>query len=344
MKLLYITNVDMSKINGATKHIRGFIKGMRSNNIEIVHIHPLMYSFNPKVKFLQLFYFNIISFLALLRHITKVDFIYLRLSPFIITPFIGKIFSKPILVELNGAIDIEAESIFSLNCIKLTILRIYVRLSFILTDRIITVSSNLKNYLIDRFTIRSNKIIPIQNSGEINCAAYIKREFTYKGLIAISDNPWFNIKELLALKDELSKSNICLDIFMGTHGGNEIEDSNLLLNKEIDFKQYDWGLLHNDDKFIKLREVVSPIKYFSYLSHAIPALVPKYSSVAELTSKNNTGWVYRKKEDLPGIIMSIYDDEEKWQLKCSDAYNLIKNKMNWKEQTKKILKRVNFER
>jgi glycosyltransferase involved in cell wall biosynthesis len=174
MRVLYITTVDINGKAGNSTHVREFIK-LFSQYCSLLTIlsptsKPLFVADNLSYK--KIISFNIpylrtplfftygffAGFYYLLTN--KCDLIYERNHTFGTGCLLGKIFSIPCVVEVNGWTpeEFEYKGDFLATVIKKTESN-----TFSLATRLITVTSNLKALIVNEYGIAENKITVVEN-------------------------------------------------------------------------------------------------------------------------------------------------------------------------------------
>lgn len=342
MRILYITNVNMKRINGATEHIKGFIYGVRQNNGNIKHIHPLLYGIEENNKIVQLILFNVYSIIAFLKNKKKCDIVYIRYSPFLILPLFNKFTDRKIILELNGAIDIEADMIFRKGFLVQAMMKFILFFCIAASDYTVTITNDLKKYYCKHFKIKSEKCLVQENAGYVNrLPDDVRTEFSRMGIITLSDNKWFDIEMIKRLKDELKEHNIVLEVYLSTADEERYKDTGFMLNKEFRCGNYDWGLLvYNEEAKRILKYGISPIKFFTYINCLIPVLSPSVSMIDKYINNYDTGVIYGELQDYKEIIktiLSVYKDKQEWIVMQESCREMILNSYNWTANAGKVM-------
>ncbi|PIP13000.1 MAG: hypothetical protein COX48_05575 [bacterium (Candidatus Stahlbacteria) CG23_combo_of_CG06-09_8_20_14_all_34_7] len=329
--ILYITNVNMNKINGATEHINGFVAGAKKQNVDITllsidGIKILGKSLLFYSKLQQLIFMNIYSAFIVYKRRKETDLVYIRYSPFIILPIIiSQLLKIKSAIELNGNIDRETLELFRPVMPVRLINSISLFIAFLLIDKVIVVTEGLKKYYLKYYPVSRGKIKVFSNAG-VSGLTKRQKGLLRKGLYVSSEIIWSSFNEINQLKIHLEQRKILLEI-MG-------EDK--VSRKKFEGGNYDFGILMFNEIRLRLKGGFSPIKYFSYLSYGIPVITPDYSDINKITEDERVGLVYKRKSEIIQKILSLYQMKD-YEEMSDRAYNLIQNKYNWKNNAKEIL-------
>lgn len=324
MKILYITNVDMSGINGATEHIKGSMLGFRLNgaDVEIYDLKRMksetdMFKLNSKI--LQIIIFNISAGIHALN--SDADAVYIRFAPMILIPAVAaRLKRKKVVLEVNGNVDVEVKELFALHATARVIISIFTMFSFLAAERIVTVTNLLAAYYNAKYPTVRGKISVFQNAGY---SGLKKREPGYykKGVFLATRAEWAGMRYAENLQKELIRKGVELEIWNGNkfNGGN-----------------YDFGLIvYNANTPVK-KYGFSPIKFFTYLSYGIPVIVPDIPEINSLTLKHNAGIVYHDDNSILKSIMLLYSDKN-YEDMSENAYQMIQSTYNWEDTSKRML-------
>ena len=327
-RILYITNVDMNNINGATEHINGFIAGIKSLNMEIKllsldKIFLMKKEINKYNKFVQIILLNLLSAVEVIN--SSAEVIYIRYAAFTVLPLVAaKIRGKLIVLELNGSADTEIKELFNPNVLMRIIIAFINSFMFGLSNKIVVVTEQLKKHYESRYPFSRGKIIVSSNCG-FATREKRKQGYSKRGIYLATRNEWGGFKEANRISRTLKEHGIELEIWN---------------KKEFTGGDYDFGLLIYNNSTRVTKYGFSPIKYFTYLSYGIPAIVPNYPDINKITEENEVGLVYYTKKEIIGKILSLYEAEN-YEEMSGRAYNLIQSKYNWQNNAREIMKWIN---
>lgn len=334
MNILYITNVDLTKSNGARIHIEGFTEGAASNgaNCRILSKDKIfLFSKNISVypKLIQIILFNIISSSEVLSTSSKFEDVYVRYAPFVFLPVItAKIFGKRVFLEFNGNLDWEIIELFSAGPLLRVIMSLFTFLSSLMADGIVCVTEGIKDYYMKYYPSFRGKTVVFPNGGfkgRKKKSPGLKR----RGVYAASDLFWSAKEDAQMLKEKLAVYGIELDIIMSSQEEGSLESL-------MDY-DYDFGLVVFNEKSRKLKNGVCPIKYFTYLSCGIPVITPDIPDINSITRENGVGFVYRVNRHISEEILKIYSSSN-YEEMSQKAYDLVQREYNWENITEGILK------
>ncbi len=337
-KYLFLTNVNLKKISGASEHVKGFLYGLKMNNIKYIYLSldkiiilkkPLYYY--PKL--LQIFFYHLYSLFYIFYFHREYNILYIRYSPLVFLQIIlGKVSNKKIILEVNGEFKSEIDLLFNIPDSILLFLNFLYKYSLKNAYKIITVSNGIKEGINKNYRIKKNKIIIVPNGAYKNTVK-IRNEFSNKGVCIFSNVSWYSIDDIIDLKNKLLNKKINMDIYFSEQ---TTKYRDIVISGKL-FKggDYDWGLLiYNSTKSKNIINAgVRPIKYFTYLSYGIPVIIPNISDINIITLENNVGYIYYtfKEETIINTIVKLYEDKEKWIEMQKNAYKIIREKYNWEK-------------
>lgn len=335
MKILYISNIDTTKTNGAVKHINAFAMEMKARKFEVKQFH---YEFNKKNSISNfLFYIDSMNFIF--RYYREIDIIYIRYFPLcFLQIIIGRLLNKHVFIEYNSVIEEEVKEIFPKVEKLANIIKLFSKYSAKLSTGIIVLSQGIGEYISETYKIKMEKIHISSNGGNI-LDLQEKRQIGNKGVIAINDIGWYKVDDIIDIKKLLIKHGIFLDIYLATDKedryGNEI-----ICNSSIDFQNYDWGLVLNDKEKGKNRYKygIRPIKYFEYLSYGLPVIIPDIRDINAITKEHNVGIVFRNDDSksIVDAVIRMYDEDGLLYSMSNNALKLVKNKYSWEKLVSEI--------
>lgn len=331
MRILYITSVGLDENYGATKHIKMFIKSCQKISHDVI-----LLSFDFKKRnLLNNFLFVIKSFIISIKNLKKINIVYIRYFPFsFIFCYLFKLFNKKVIVEYNAVIEYERKLNNKKN-FKFFVNKLLSFLSAKSSNKIITLSDGIKNYISKKYKIREKNIFVSSNGSEIKKA--FNKPITYKGLMAYTDVPWYNTEENIRLKDKLKSIGIELHLYIAKPL-KRYETDNIFYNALIDYSNYDFGLYINDPILGVNKKIfgVRPIKLFEYMSNSLFVIVSNIPDINKIVIENKVGLVFNNYDEILELLEKVYLNKETIIDMQRNANNLIKNKYNWLNLTKEI--------
>ena len=152
IELIVLNTPDKSKVTNLTKEVK-------------IREVPLT---QYKIPFLRGLWYEIYLTLYILTSSEKIDIIYSRLRPFSISEYLIKFLKKiPVIVEVNGLLteeiimEIHAPSFF--NPILSRIVSFFEKRALSASNKIISVTSDIKNRLQEAYNLPKDKIVIIEN-------------------------------------------------------------------------------------------------------------------------------------------------------------------------------------
>ena len=177
MKIFYICYEDLSIQAAWTTHVKEVVENLHNLDNKIFLFYPnigkLKTAFDFKkisiptlrIKILGEYFFYILLFFYLLLYQLKekADVIYLReMSCCLSVALISKIFSVPLVLEVNGAI-LKERKFAGESKAKIAIFKQLQWLNLLFCHKIVIVAGYLKSYLLENYRINAGKITIIEN-------------------------------------------------------------------------------------------------------------------------------------------------------------------------------------
>jgi len=108
--------------------------------------------------------FDIISFFILIKNVltNRPDYIYFRETSSLIPLIISKLFSIPLIIEINGWVLSELRQT-GYSKWKLSYIRFIQRINYVQATRLIPVSEGLKKLVLKNYPVKSSDIFPVSN-------------------------------------------------------------------------------------------------------------------------------------------------------------------------------------
>lgn len=234
------------------------------------------------------------------------------------------------------------------------------------SDKVITVSPEFVNQIVDRTKINSNKIHLVPNTvrkdfyenylEEKSILEKYKSTFTllYLGDTNVRRGLLTAIEAIKLLQEKIE--NIKL-VIVGTNTTDFIlkqKVDELELQNFVDFEG--WQDVSLFPSYILASDVcISPLyrsvqhdvayanKIFQYMSFAKPLLVSNAKAQKKLVEENNTGKVHKEKDaqDFADKILEFFENPKKMKEMGENGKKFIENTFSWEHTSKELLKLYN---
>ena len=176
MRIFYFCFEGFSKLGNINNHIRETVSWLAKFGHEVHFFNPKITTpkFDAKVNIhlipiinrplLNWISFDIISFLILLKNVltNRPDYIYFRETSSLIPFIISKIFSIPLIIEINGWVLSELRQTGYPKW-KLFYIRFIQRINYVYATRLIPVSEGLKKLVLKNYPVKPSNIFPVSN-------------------------------------------------------------------------------------------------------------------------------------------------------------------------------------
>jgi len=371
-KIFYFCYEGFSKLGNINNHIRETVSWLAKFGHEVhffnpkitkpefdakvnVHLIPII-----KLPLLSWISFDIISFFILIKNVlrNRPDYIYFRETSSLIPLFISKLFSIPLIIEINGWVLSELRQT-GYSKWKLSYIRFIQRINYGYATRLIPVSKGLKILILEHYPAKSSNIFPVSNGtnpekfkpisliearkqinlpDDVPIVGFIGSCYSYHGVqhlikaaqLVLQEKP--EIKFIIAGDGaqrqewiELTKSLHISNSFQFP-GAISFDKAPLYINS-YDICIAPWDIeLYN-------KTAGSPMKLFDYLACGKPVIASPVYGVYEIVKKYNCGAVV---------------DVKNSKLFSKTLLNLIANPQNREEMGKRgreaVLKHFTWEK
>lgn len=97
---------------------------------------------------------------------------------------------------------------------------------------------------------------------------------------------------------------------------------------------------HDNSDYIKY---TIPNKIFDYMAHSLPVIVSSAKPLKRIVEETDCGYVYEacNSKSLAECIEYVLNNKQELILKAQNGYNAVKNKYNWENDSKVMLKKFN---
>lgn len=380
-KIFYFSYEGFSKLGKINNHIRETVSWMSKLGHKVHFFNPKITkpSFEKNVKVhlipvinLSLFkwlLFDIFSFfyLAIEYFKTKPNVIYYRESSSLTPLIFSKLFSIPLIVEINGWVLAELQQI-NYSKWKLSYIKFIQKLNYKYADRLIPVSNGLKKLITDNYHLEEKKIIPISNGTNpdkfkpiptdiVRNKINLPKDKKIVGFIGSCYN-YHGVQHLINAAEQLMQKREDTLFVIAGDGLNRKDWIQLTLDKKIDryflfpgrvdFELAPYYINSYDicvapwDLDLYGETVGSPMKIFDYLSCGKPVIASPINGIEEIKGNNNSLILIdsRDTEIFSKVLDELLSQSNLEKLSIN-ARDHILNNFTWEITTKKILEVIN---
>lgn len=262
----------------------------------------------------------------------KIDIIYSRSFNCALEAYLHKLFSVPLVLEINGLVDEEREQIAGrkTGCLKKNAFALSARASFAYPEKIITVTEKLKAALVEKYGVDERKIHVVPNGVDTDLFRPMdmlecRRKLGLPAdasIVCFVGNlaPWQGVDLLIkAFSSVMEKHEKTLLLIVGD--GKERKRLETLSKKlKIDYSVRFVGAVRHEDvptyigsgnicvaTFTTVRNAkigLSPLKIYEYLACAKPVITSDIQGIREIIENSNAG-ILTAPEDVDGISNAI---------------------------------------
>lgn len=200
MKIFYICYENLSLQRAATTHIKEVTEHLEKFGNDVILFAPntgrykskttvhTVYIPTLKVRFIKEYIYYVCLFFYLFAYQIrlKADIFYVREMGLSITPaLVGFLLRVPHILEINGLVSIDFKGMGS-HRVKPKIFEFFQYINFILADKVVSVSKNIKSEL-QRMHKNTHKIIVVENGVNTDLFYPKDREETRRSLMLNQD-------------------------------------------------------------------------------------------------------------------------------------------------------------
>ncbi len=357
MNILMISKIDISRPNGETEHFLGLAKGFAKSghNVTILLPEPSSKTETSEIqhryiKATRCKYKSIIFQLLLIFYLPffllshKIDIIYIRQGPFLVLPSIlSRLLGYRTITEINGLLQEDMKIIHNPPEVVLRVSEICERLSYYFSNKIISVTLPLKNFIKKKYKIKDNKIIVISNGVDYEYYHIKKKKHTKFNVLFMGGSAkWQGLDILLKAIDFINEMNIPVNFIIITdipiHKKNTESYVNMDRKSILDILSFTDIAIAPYTSFRNNISGISPIKIYTYLSAGIPVIISDIGEISRGIESSNAG--YSIKSDNPELlakkIQYVYNNRNRIVNMSGNASGLAK-KYDWKIIASKII-------
>jgi glycosyltransferase involved in cell wall biosynthesis len=286
----------------------------------------------------------------------KPDYIYSRANLIFVMPAIlAKMYKIPSIVEVNGTIEEELIDIFVKRfrniLIKVGIFRSLEKFNYKISSKIITVTPELKEYIVNKFKIDAGKIFVVENGVDANLfKPEPKNNNKVIGFVGGIQN-WqglsYVIKALPAIINKFPEARLVLIGDGPDKASFEKLVKKLGLEKHVDFigavdHELTPGYINSFNicvaYYTKDRDgITSPFKIYEYLSSGKPTIVSNIKGVGDRFSKITVVIEPENSTIFAEKVINLLNDEAEQDRLSKAGREFILDGHSWHDVAKKTL-------
>ena len=387
MRLCCLAFLDFQKNDAVKSHVwyvyRAFADSEKVSECKLISIgtgkldHNDQFNVGTTLLFLDLrtffirflFYGVLIPFRLSLQNLSKFNLIYIRYSPFFVFLLVYlRLFSKSkIIIEINGIFNNEYNVNNLYTKTVLYINNLIERVSYKLSDQVISVTPEIKSYIIKNFAVGENKIFVAPNGVNVEdhhvdheAKKYLRQKF------GVSENSivfgfignfagWQGIDLAISGFEEANIPNSFLVLigdgpdlkkykqFVGQNklGDRVIFTGQVPISESAKYiSMFDIGLLLKKP----MESGYSPLKLYSYLACSVPVVATNLDSFMFINDKG-LGWLsFSTTASISSVFKKValeFFEESDFFAKRKDlCRDYVKSNHDWKIIVETILTRL----
>ncbi|HCL00654.1 MAG TPA: hypothetical protein DHW42_11195 [Candidatus Marinimicrobia bacterium] len=378
-KIFYFCYEGFSKLGNINNHIRETVSWMVKFGHEVHFFNPKITSpeFDAKVDIhlipiinlplLNWISFDILSFFILLKNVfrNRPDYIYFRETSSLIPLIISKLFSIPLIIEINGWVLSELRQT-GYSKWKLFYIRFIQRINYVQATRLIPVSEGLKKLVLKHYPIKSSNIFPISNGTnpekfkpipqkyarkitglpeDIQIVGFIGSCYSYHGVqylikaakLVLQEKP----KTKFVIAGDGAQREEWIDLTKSLHISNSFQfpgaipfDKAPVYINSFDICVAPWDVE-------KLKCVgLSPMKLFDYLGCSKPVVASPVYGVYEILKKYNCGAVLdvKNSELFSKTLLNLLENSQNREEMGKRGRDIVLKHFTWEKTSQNIEK------
>jgi glycosyltransferase involved in cell wall biosynthesis len=343
--IAYLAIIDIAAESAETRHVFEmcenwkrlghmvtlFVPDARGEPSEEVSIRMVkMETFRLKTGFLLTLVFNVMVVFHLLKQFSKkrIDVVYTRQAMFEFIPlFFLKRLGVRYIAEVNG-IDSEQKRLYRMAEWKIRLTECLHGICYGLTDSIVTVTDEIREYLSDRYPGTREKTYVVPNGANVEVSIPIPKEdacleldlnplYTYVVFVG-SLKKWHGVENAILLVEKLNRHNRDRSIRLIVVGEGPEEENlrNMVSRKGLDREVMFEGKVTHSRVFYYIgaatvclalfdrerndRTGLSPLKIFEYMACGRPVVATDVGNVRSIIERHKCGLIVE-----PGNIDSM---------------------------------------
>ena len=382
MNIFYLTFIDLEAEDASTRHTFEICENLQRFSHKVTLFAPdigrlkrkteirIVRVWMPKIPIVGflLYYLFLLPIIFFFSFRFKPELIYSRYYPLeiIVTYFLKRIFRLKYIVEVNGAY-MEEMKLAGKSKWKIKFFTLFEHLLFRLPDRIITVTSKIKEYLIRKYKLNPNKIEVISNGTNVGifrpmsmtkCKEMLNlnNEMRYICYVGSLQQPWHGIEYgIRAMSKILSKIGNVKLLIVGDGAlrkslqmkARELSlEKKVIFTGKVPFERVPFYINASEvciAPFIKdIHEIsgFSPLKLFDYMACGKPIVTVVMGELKEFIGKYNIGLVVSPEnaDELAKAIIRLINDRNLQQIFGKNGRKVAVEEFSWPGIARKVEK------
>ncbi|MBU4445201.1 glycosyltransferase family 4 protein, partial [bacterium] len=377
--LFYFCFEGFSKLGDINNHICETVSWLAKFGHEVHFFNPKITSpeFDAKVNIhlvpiihfplLNWVSFDIISFFVLIKIVLKnrPDYIYFRETSSLVPLFISKLFSIPLIIEINGWVLSELRQT-RYSKWKLFYVRLIQRINYVQATRLIPVSEGLKKLVLKHYPVKSSNIFPVSNgtnpekfkpipqsearkqigiSNDSQIVGFIGSCYSYHGIqylikaakLVLQEKP--ETKFIIAGDGAQRKEWIDLTWNLNINNSFSFPGVIPFTDAPYYINSYDICIAPWDIELYN-KTAGSPMKLFDYLACGKPVIVSPVYGVYEIVKKYNCGVVVDVKNSklFSKTLLYLIENSKNRKEMGKRGRDIVLKHFTWEITSRKIEK------
>jgi glycosyltransferase involved in cell wall biosynthesis len=259
----------------------------------------------------------------------------------------------PLVVDIH---NITTEELVAVNTIRknskeFDVLEQQSRYAFSLTDSVVVVSNEMRDYVIAKHDISPARVVVVPPGGRPRINEVVEKPYAprviYSGLVANRENVDLFIRSMRPVLKKLpiaefyiTKRGRALRRMKGLAKKVGVKPSFFWIRDKTKFYEFlescHIGVLPSSNDLA--RKMGTPVKLFDYLSAGLPVVANDIGTWTNIITEEKVGLVTKGDEaDFASGILRLLEDSE-FAIKCGQkGIELVKNKYNWDNSAKILL-------
>ena len=382
MNICYLAIIDVATEGAETRHVfemceawnrHGhavslFVPGMKGEPSEKLSVHIVrMQTFGIKRSFLLTLIYSLMSIFYLLKEYSsaRMDIVYTRQSMLEFMPlFFMKRLGVRYVAEVNG-IDSEQKRLYGMAEWKVRLSESLFGLCYGLADAIVTVTDEIREYLVERYPKTREKTYVVSNGANIEISRPIKKQAachelgidpdkTYVVFVG-SLKKWHGVENAILAVEKAIKRDSSIRLLIIGDGPERDHLRGIVarrgLEKNVAFVgkvKYDRVPLYIGtataclalfDKARNDRTGLSPLKIFEYMACGKPVITTDVGNLKNIIGRHDCGLLVQP-GDIDGMsqaLMKLVKDPELSQKLGENGHEAAVRHYSWGVISEKLL-------
>jgi len=347
VKIVYLAIIDVTAEAAQTRHVFEvcenwimlghqvtlFVPDVPENPSQILCTKVVkVKTFGLKPGFFLTLVYNLAVVLYLLRHkiLNGIDVVYTRNSAFEFVPIVClKIFGVRYIAEING-LDSEQKRLYGLPEWKIRVSEWLNGICYALSDAIIVVTEQIRDFLVHRYPSAREKIHVVPNGANVEISVPIPKDTACERLALDIDHTylvfvgtlkkWHGVENAIAAVEKLIECDDNWALLIVGDGPEKNYLQNMTIRKGLDERIMFMGKVKYDEvpfyigaasvclaPFDKARNDLtglSPLKIFEYMACGKPIITTRVGGLERIIDQHECGMVVDP-ENVDGLVKAI---------------------------------------